>query len=130
MAEPSIEDAQRSDTQRSSRLLDAARRQTRNSQRTPRLYPRRDAILAKSLPRSPMVRTPNVEREVWSWLEEIMDPEIPVLSICDLGIVRNVRWEETELVVTITPTYSGCSTMAVITDEIRATLQKRGVTKV
>jgi ring-1,2-phenylacetyl-CoA epoxidase subunit PaaD len=77
-----------------------------------------------------MVRTPNVEREVWSWLEEIMDPEIPVLSICDLGIVRNVRWEETELVVTITPTYSGCPAMAVINDEIRATLQKRGVTKV
>jgi len=84
-----------------------------------------------------MVRTPNAERqtpkaerEVWSWLEEIMDPEIPVLSICDLGIVRDVHWEDTELVVTITPTYSGCPAMAVITGEIGATLQKRGITKI
>ena len=83
-----------------------------------------------------MVRTPNAERqtpkaerEVWSWLEEIMDPEIPVLSICDLGIVRNVQSDGAELVVTITPTYSGCPAMAVITDEIRAALQNRGITR-
>ena len=93
-----------------------------------------------------MVRKPNPERQtldadlsdkplaksehsVWSWLEQIMDPEIPVLSICDLGIVRNVRSDGAELVVTITPTYSGCPAMAVITDEIRAALQKRGITR-
>jgi ring-1,2-phenylacetyl-CoA epoxidase subunit PaaD len=74
-------------------------------------------------------QTPNAEREVWSWLEEIMDPEIPVLSICDLGIVRNVQSDGAELVVTITPTYSGCPAMAVITDEIRAALQNRGITR-
>ena len=74
-------------------------------------------------------QTPNAEREVWSWLEEIMDPEIPVLSICDLGIVRNVESDGAELVVTITPTYSGCPAMAVITDEIRAALQNRGITR-
>jgi ring-1,2-phenylacetyl-CoA epoxidase subunit PaaD len=78
--------------------------------------------------------TRNAKREtrnadIWSWLEEIMDPEIPVLSICDLGIVRNVQSDGAELVVTITPTYSGCPAMAVITDEIRAALQKRGITK-
>jgi ring-1,2-phenylacetyl-CoA epoxidase subunit PaaD len=67
--------------------------------------------------------------DIWSWLEEIMDPEIPVLSICDLGIVRNVQSDGAELVVTITPTYSGCPAMAVITDEIRAALQKRGITR-
>jgi ring-1,2-phenylacetyl-CoA epoxidase subunit PaaD len=69
------------------------------------------------------------ERSAWSWLEEIMDPEIPVLSICDLGIVRNVHSDGAELVVTITPTYSGCPAMAVITDEIRAALQKRGIAR-
>jgi ring-1,2-phenylacetyl-CoA epoxidase subunit PaaD len=68
-------------------------------------------------------------RSIWSWLEEIMDPEIPILSICDLGIVRDVRWDSGELVVTITPTYSGCPAMAVITDEIRAALQKRGIAR-
>ncbi|MGH7160690.1 MAG: iron-sulfur cluster assembly protein, partial [Acetobacteraceae bacterium] len=48
---------------------------------------------------------------VWGWLGEIPDPEIPALSIVDLGIVREVRWADRggrrELVVTITPTYSG-----------------------
>jgi ring-1,2-phenylacetyl-CoA epoxidase subunit PaaD len=78
--------------------------------------------------------TRNAKREtrnadIWSWLEEIMDPEIPVLSICDLGIVRNVQSDGAELVVTITPTYSGCPAMAVITDGIRAALQKRGITR-
>jgi ring-1,2-phenylacetyl-CoA epoxidase subunit PaaD len=69
------------------------------------------------------------ERSIWSWLEEIMDPEIPVLSICDLGIVRNVYWDGGELVVTITPTYSGCPAMATITGEIQSTLQKRGIAR-
>jgi ring-1,2-phenylacetyl-CoA epoxidase subunit PaaD len=78
--------------------------------------------------------TRNAKREtrnadIWSWLEEIMDPEVPVLSICDLGIVRNVQSDGAELVVTITPTYSGCPAMAVITDEIRAALRKRGITR-
>jgi ring-1,2-phenylacetyl-CoA epoxidase subunit PaaD len=70
-----------------------------------------------------------LERDVWHWLEEVMDPEIPVLSICDLGIVRAVRWDDAGLVVTITPTYSGCPAMTVIADEIRSVLQKRGIPK-
>jgi len=68
--------------------------------------------------------------EVWHWLEEVADPEIPVLSITDLGIVREVRWsgeDKGELVVTITPTYSGCPAMDVIADEIRAALQNHGI---
>ncbi len=45
--------------------------------------------------------------EIWDWMAAIPDPEIPVLSIVDLGIVRDVRWSENhELIVTITPTYS------------------------
>eukprot|EP01035_Chromulina_nebulosa_P062450 gene62450-85405_t len=45
---------------------------------------------------------------VWHWLAEVPDPEIPVISITDLGIVRDVRWQDEQLVVTVTPTYSGC----------------------
>ncbi len=47
-------------------------------------------------------------QQVMGWLQEVADPEIPVLSIVDLGIVREVSWEQEVCVVTITPTYSGC----------------------
>lgn len=69
--------------------------------------------------------------EVWAWLSEVPDPEIPVLSVVDLGIVRDVRWqgggEERELVVTITPTYSGCPATSVIALEIERALRDHGV---
>jgi len=50
---------------------------------------------------------------VWALLQEVLDPEIPVLSICDLGIVRDVRTDDGVEVV-ITPTYAGCPAMHVI----------------
>ena len=66
--------------------------------------------------------------DVWSWLREIADPEIPVLSIVDLGIVRDVCWpEENELRITITPTYSGCPAIEAIADDIRRVAAERGV---
>jgi ring-1,2-phenylacetyl-CoA epoxidase subunit PaaD len=65
--------------------------------------------------------------EVWRWLEEVPDPEIPVISVVDLGIVRDVQWADGELVVTITPTYSGCPATQVIAEDIRAALAARGV---
>jgi ring-1,2-phenylacetyl-CoA epoxidase subunit PaaD len=66
--------------------------------------------------------------EVWGWLAEISDPEIPVLSIVDLGVVRDVRREpDGELVVTITPTYSGCPAMSVIENDIRSSLKEHGI---
>ena len=46
--------------------------------------------------------------EVWQWLAEVSDPEIPVISLVDLGIIRDVAWQGETLVVTVTPTYSGC----------------------
>lgn len=65
--------------------------------------------------------------EIWRWLDEVADPEIPVISVVDLGIVRDVQWAGDELVVTITPTYSGCPATQVIADDIRAALAARGV---
>ncbi len=65
--------------------------------------------------------------EVWKWLEQIADPEIPVLSITDLGIVRDVQWADDELIITITPTYSGCPAMDVIANDIRSLMKDRGV---
>ena len=61
------------------------------------------------------------EREVWELLAKVPDPEIPVLSIVDLGIVREVRREaDGRLTVAITPTYSGCPATEVIRVMVRA----------
>ena len=65
--------------------------------------------------------------QVWAWLGEVPDPEIPVISVVDLGIVREVRWEGNELVIGVTPTYSGCPATSVIAHEIKSALQSHGV---
>ena len=63
-------------------------------------------------------------------METINDPEIPVLSIIDLGIVRNIKVSNKEVEVFITPTYSGCPAMDVISMSIRIALLKEGFGKV
>ena len=69
--------------------------------------------------------------EVRQWLQAVADPEIPVLTIEDLGILRDVRVEGAdEVTVTITPTYSGCPAMDVIGMNIRMVLLGRGFKKV
>ena len=67
---------------------------------------------------------------VWRWLAEVPDPEIPVISVVDLGIIRDVAWEEETLVVTVTPTYSGCPATTVINLDIERALNGNGVDKV
>ena len=57
-------------------------------------------------------------KEIWDLLEIVKDPEIPVLTIVDLGIVRNIEKIDNCITVTITPTYSGCPAMKVIEDDI------------
>lgn len=64
--------------------------------------------------------------KIWQVLEEVPDPEIPVLSIVDLGIVRNVLVDENTVEVFITPTYSGCPAMDVIAMNIRMELLQKG----
>ncbi|TYZ53424.1 phenylacetate-CoA oxygenase subunit PaaJ [Ralstonia solanacearum] len=61
-------------------------------------------------------------------LDAVADPEIPVVSIAELGILRDVRIDETDtLAVTITPTYSGCPAMEQIADDVTRALQAAGV---
>ena len=67
------------------------------------------------------------KRTIYSYLEEVRDPEVPVLSVIDLGIVRDVILHDNrELEVVITPTYSGCPAMDVITLNIRIMLSTLG----
>ena len=63
-------------------------------------------------------------------MEEIPDPEIPVLSITDLGIVRQIEEKTDKIEVTITPTYTGCPAMAQFEDDIKAKLKENGYYKV
>ena len=69
--------------------------------------------------------------QVWAWLASVPDPEIPVISVVDLGIVRDVAIDDAsgECVVTITPTYSGCPAMQVIAEDVEQALRARGVDK-
>jgi ring-1,2-phenylacetyl-CoA epoxidase subunit PaaD len=63
---------------------------------------------------------------LYTYLEEIKDPEVPVLSIIDLGIVRDVRLSGDEIEVVITPTYSGCPAMDMIATSIKISLSALG----
>lgn len=78
-----------------------------------------------------MVKSIPSIKQIYAWLEEISDPEIPVISILDLGIVRDVQvTEDGEAQVTITPTYSGCPAMDIISMQIRMLLLSQGLKKV
>jgi hypothetical protein len=73
-----------------------------------------------------MVTTRPGTDDIWGWLDLVPDPEIPVISVVDLGIVRDVAWEGETLVVTVTPTYSGCPATALISMEIEVALRASG----
>jgi len=66
----------------------------------------------------------------WTALGAIPDPEVPAISIVELGIVRDVALEGDTLVVTVTPTYSGCPATEMIADDIRQALDALGVPQV
>ena len=70
------------------------------------------------------------KQTIYSYLEEINDPEVPVLSIIDLGIVRDVRMNDEELEVIITPTYTGCPAMDMIAATIKIQLATLGFKKI
>jgi ring-1,2-phenylacetyl-CoA epoxidase subunit PaaD len=72
-------------------------------------------------------RTRTPQQDAWDIAATVCDPEIPVLTIEDLGILRNVEVAETgKVTVTITPTYSGCPAMDAIRDDLKAAFKKEG----
>ncbi|WP_338731286.1 1,2-phenylacetyl-CoA epoxidase subunit PaaD [Mangrovimonas cancribranchiae] len=68
----------------------------------------------------------NINDKLIPILEQISDPEIPVLSIMDMGVVRSAVIEGDTVKIKITPTYSGCPAMDVIGDDIKSALKKAG----
>jgi ring-1,2-phenylacetyl-CoA epoxidase subunit PaaD len=65
--------------------------------------------------------------EIYQLLEQVTDPEIPVLSVIDMGIVRDVLVSDDAVQVVITPTYSGCPAMSVIATNIKFELMAQGI---
>lgn len=70
------------------------------------------------------------EQNIWTILEQVPDPEVPVLSVVDLGVVREVHINGEEVLVVITPTYSGCPAMDMIAMNIRLGLIEAGIKQV
>ncbi|MES2478139.1 MAG: 1,2-phenylacetyl-CoA epoxidase subunit PaaD [Bacteroidota bacterium] len=81
------------------------------------------------------------EEQIWALLESVPDPEVPVLSVVDLGVVRGVSTslrrtkqsdlsDSQEVTITITPTYSGCPAMDMISMGIRMALIEAGIKNV
>jgi ring-1,2-phenylacetyl-CoA epoxidase subunit PaaD len=71
-----------------------------------------------------------VVQKIWQILKTVCDPEVPVLSIMDLGIVRDVKINDDEIEIIITPTYTGCPAMDMITMNIRVALMENGFSKI
>ncbi len=68
--------------------------------------------------------------QIYSWLEEVSDPEIPVLSVIDLGVVRDAQIIDGDWLITITPTYSGCPAMKTMEEDILSKLKEKRVDSV
>lgn len=69
----------------------------------------------------------NNVKQVWDWLADVPDPEIPVVSVVDLGIVRNVNIGDDTIEVEVAPTYSGCPATEVIESSILEKLVDEGL---
>lgn len=70
----------------------------------------------------------HIDEVVFPILEKVSDPEIPVLSILEMGVVRSAIVKDNHVHVKITPTYSGCPAMDVIGDDIKKALEEQGYT--
>jgi ring-1,2-phenylacetyl-CoA epoxidase subunit PaaD len=67
------------------------------------------------------------KEQIYNWLEEVSDPEIPVLSVIDLGVVRDAQLINGDWLITITPTYSGCPAMKTMEEDILSKLKEKGI---
>lgn len=71
---------------------------------------------------------PNIAEELMPILEQVADPEIPVLTVLDLGVIREALRTESGVHIKLTPTYTGCPAMDVIGDDLKAAFAAEGIT--
>ena len=88
------------------------------------------AAISPAVPGRRQARGNPALEQLWDLLDQVKDPEIPVLSLWDLGILQDVEQQGDAVVVTITTTYSGCPAMDMIGDDIRQVLQQAGYANV
>ncbi len=69
---------------------------------------------------------PNIDPHLIETLEKVSDPEIPVLSVLDLGVIREAIEKDGKIFIKLTPTYSGCPAMDVISDDLKAAFREEG----
>lgn len=69
-------------------------------------------------------------KEIYEWLEEVKDPEIPVLSLVDLGVITSVEIIEDKVIIDMTPTFVGCPAIDFMKSEVEDTLKKQGIINV
>ena len=70
------------------------------------------------------------KENIMTWLSDVKDPEIPVLSLVDLGVIRNVTIDADAVTIEMTPTFVGCPALDMMQTEIMDVLHKRGVAHV
>ena len=72
------------------------------------------------------MRSGKIEK-IWNILGSVPDPEIPVISVVELGVIRNVEYIENEYIISVTPTYSGCPVVKTFQDDIKTQLKKNDI---
>ena len=69
----------------------------------------------------------NNTNKIWDLLNTVPDPEIPVISVVELGVIRNIEVIENDFIISITPTYSGCPAVAAFMKDIEECLIKNKI---
>ena len=64
---------------------------------------------------------------IWELLNTVPDPEIPIISVVDLGVIRNISFANKSYTISITPTYSGCPAVKTFMDDIKSCLKENGI---
>ncbi|MGX5202148.1 1,2-phenylacetyl-CoA epoxidase subunit PaaD [Aliikangiella sp. IMCC44632] len=93
---------------------------------TAQIIPTHNPVFAQRL----ALRRKSEHADIWNLLDQVYDPELPGLTIWDLGILQNVEQESDYWVITITPTYSGCPAVDAIKDDVVKALSAAGIDKV
>ena len=65
--------------------------------------------------------------KIWELLNTVPDPEIPIISVVELGVIYSVEWNDQKYIISITPTYSGCPAIKTFQDDIKNCLRKNGI---
>src|SRR3954451_3505170 len=130
MAQDGFGHRERGDAGAAEKRLDAAGRPQRQAQRASRARAQRASVDAAHVYGchmvSAMFKEDQLRQRAWDIAAGVVDPEIPVLTIADFGVLRDVAVSDGCVEVAITPTYSGCPAMNMIALEIELALERAG----